>query len=176
MSPRPPSCTGGRRRPGRLAVADGPRRRGTDNEGTHRLIQGSAEKGDEAIKEREWTPEEREQGRQMNAEKGLADNLILGYHRPLWTPDDIALLGTLPDTEVARRTGRTVNAVRLKREELGIPNQAGNRWRPEDITLLGRLPDREVARSLGRPLHAVTQKRCKLGIPRCENRRRRDSR
>ncbi len=93
-----------------------------------------------------------------------------------WTPDDIALLGTLPDTEVARRTGRTVNAVRLKREELGIPNQAGNRWRPEDITLLGRLPDREVARSLGRPLHAVTQKRCKLGIPRCENRRRRDSR
>ena len=148
----------------------------TNNEGTHRLIQGSAEKGAEAVKAREWTEEEREQRRLLNAEKGLADNLILGYHGPLWTPEDIALLGTLPDEEVARRTGRTVNAVRLKREELGIPNPAGNRWRPEDITLLGTLPDREVARRLGRPLHSVTQKRCKLGIPTFEDRRRRDTR
>jgi hypothetical protein len=32
------------------------------------------------------------------------------------------LLGTLPDDEVARRTGRTCNAVRQKREKLGILN------------------------------------------------------
>jgi hypothetical protein len=33
----------------------------------------------------------------------------------------LRLLGTLPDEEVARRTGRTTNAVRQKRELLGIP-------------------------------------------------------
>jgi hypothetical protein len=70
----------------------------------------------------------------------------------------------VPDDEVARRTGRTLNAVRLKREALGIPNAASNRWRPEHIALLGTLPDREVARMAGRPLQSVTQKRIKLGI------------
>ena len=115
--------------------------------------------------------------RRKNAiESNLAQYFVTGYHGPLWTPEDIPLLGTLPDKEVARRTGRTVNGVRLKREELGIPNPAGNRWRPDDITLLGTLPDREVARRLGRPLQSVTQKRCKLGIPTFEDRRRRDSR
>ncbi len=83
MSPRPPSCTGGAPASGSSGSGGRPSASGAPDEGTHRLIQGSAEKGAEAIKEREWTPEEREQGRQMNAEKGLADNLILGYHRPL---------------------------------------------------------------------------------------------
>ena len=101
----------------------------TDNEGTHRLIQGSAEKGAEAIKEREWTAEEREQRRQVNAEKGLANNLVLGYHGPRWTPEDIALLGTLPDEEVARRTGRTVEGVRIRRTRLGIPTFEDRRRR-----------------------------------------------
>jgi hypothetical protein len=32
------------------------------------------------------------------------------------------MLGTLLDEEVARRTGRTVNAVRLKRDRVGIAN------------------------------------------------------
>jgi hypothetical protein len=82
----------------------------------------------------------------------------------LWTPEDIALLGTVPDVEVARRTGRTLEAVRQKREELGIRNPAGNRWLAEEIALLGALPDREVARRLGRPLQSVTQKRIKLRI------------
>ena len=136
----------------------------TDNEGSRRLMLASAEKGAEAIKEHEWTEEERERCRQINAEKGLVQNLVLGYHGPLWTPKDIALLGMVPDEDVARQTGRTVEAVRQKREELGIPNPAGNRWRDEDIALLGTLPDREVARLLGRSLQSVTQKRIKLGI------------
>jgi hypothetical protein len=54
--------------------------------------------------------------------------------------------------------------VRQKREELGIPNAAGNRWRDDEIALLGTLPDREVARRLGRSLQSVTRKRIKLGI------------
>ena len=137
----------------------------TDNEGTARLILAVAEKGADAMRAREWTEEEREQRRRLNADKGLAANLITGYHGPLWTPEDIALLGTIPDEAVARRTGRTAGAVRQKREELGIPNPAGNRWTAEGIALLGTLPDREVARRLGRSLQSVTQKRIKLAIP-----------
>ena len=136
----------------------------TDNQGTARLMLAAAEKGAEAVKERLWTEEERERCRQVNAETGLAENLVLGYHGPLWTPEDIALLGTVPDVEVARRTGRTLEAVRQKREELGIRNPAGNRWLAEEIALLGALPDREVARRLGRSLQSVTQKRIKLRI------------
>jgi hypothetical protein len=70
----------------------------------------------------------------------------------------------VPDAEVARRTSRTVSAVRQKREELGIPNPAGNRWRGDEIALLGTLPDCELARRLGRSVQSVTQKRIKLGI------------
>ena len=95
----------------------------------------AAEKGAEAVKQREWTEEERERCRRVNAEKGLAANLVLGYHGPLWTPDDVALLGAVPDEEVARRTGRTAGAVRQKSEELRIPNPAANRWRPEEVAL-----------------------------------------
>ncbi len=40
------------------------------------------------------------------------------HHGTRWTPEQLALLGTLPDAEVARRTGRTPNAVRIKRERV----------------------------------------------------------
>jgi hypothetical protein len=116
------------------------------------------------MKARQWTDEERERRRQLNSERGLAANLITGYHGPLWTEKDIALLGTMPDGAVARRTGRTLGAARQKREELGIPKPAGNRWRANEIALLGALHDREVARRLGRSLQSATQKRIKLGL------------
>jgi hypothetical protein len=54
--------------------------------------------------------------------------------------------------------------VRQKRQELGVPNAAGNRWRPDEVAPLGTLPDAEVAWRLGRSLHSVTQKSIKLGI------------
>jgi hypothetical protein len=43
----------------------------------------------------------------------LAGNLVLGCHGPRWTAAQIALLGTVPDEKVARRIGRTPNAVRI---------------------------------------------------------------
>jgi hypothetical protein len=146
----------------------------TDNEGTARLTQAAAEKGGNAIQDREWTEEEREQRRRAAVEQDLGRNLIPGYHGPRWTKRQLAMLGKMPDKEVARRTGRTVGAVRQMREELGIPNPAGNRWRPEDIALLGTMPDREAARRLGRSLQSVTQKRIKLGIANPLDGRRRD--
>jgi hypothetical protein len=39
----------------------------------------------------------------------------------LWTAAELALLGTLPDAEVAFRTGRTYHAVRMMRGQLGLP-------------------------------------------------------
>jgi hypothetical protein len=51
-------------------------------------------------------------------------------HRPpdgarLWTAEEDALLGTMPDAEVARRVGRTVRAVRARRRVLRIPSTSG---------------------------------------------------
>jgi hypothetical protein len=47
----------------------------------------------------------------------------------VWQPEELALLGTLPDDEVAARIGRTTNAVRIKRTKLGIPNVRDRRRR-----------------------------------------------
>lgn len=37
-----------------------------------------------------------------------------------WTPNEISLLGTAPDREIAQKTGRTIAAVRQKRKEVGL--------------------------------------------------------
>lgn len=44
-----------------------------------------------------------------------------------WKPEEIALLGTLPDEEVARKIGRAANGVRIKRTRLGIPSACDRR-------------------------------------------------
>jgi hypothetical protein len=51
-------------------------------------------------------------------------------HRPpdgarLWTAEEDALLGTMPDVEVARRIDRAVKAVRSRRRVLRIPSTSG---------------------------------------------------
>jgi hypothetical protein len=83
-------------------------------------------------------------------------------------------LGTVPDEELAQRTGRSVGAVRQKRGSWASRTPAGNRWRAEEVALLGTLSDRKVARRLGRSLQSVTQKRIKLGIANPFDGRRRD--
>ena len=69
-------------------------------------------------------PERVERRRRRALELNFGQRLIPGYHGPRWTRRQVALLGKLPDAEVARRTGRTPNAVRQKRETLGIPKPA----------------------------------------------------
>jgi hypothetical protein len=109
-----------------------------------------------------------------NRELDLKRHLHKGYHGPRWTAAQLALLGTLPDEEVAVWVGKTPGAVQQKREELGIISPAVNRWTAENLALLGTLPDGEVARRVGRSRTAVTQKRCQLGIANpCDRRRRR---
>ncbi len=95
-----------------------------------------------------------------------------------WNPQELALLGTLPDEEVVRKTGRSANAVRLKRERIGILGpEDGRLWTAEEAALLGKLADREVAKRTGRTPGAVTQKRIALGIAnRFDGRRHRTNR
>ena len=64
-----------------------------------------------------------ERRRRTAHELDLGRYLPTGYQGPRWTKAEVALLGRLPDEELARRTGRSVNAVRQKRE-------ASSRHRP----------------------------------------------
>ncbi len=104
--------------------------------------------------------------RQVNAERrDWAENLVLGYHGPLWTPEDIAYGsarcrmsrgGPAHGSGRWRRCGKSC-------EELGIRNPAGNRWLAEEIALLGRCRIGKRLR-LGRSLQSVTQSCIKLRI------------
>src|SRR5262245_45181901 len=98
-----------------------------ENEGSQRLIRAAADAGAAAMRRRGWTEEEREQCSRRNIALDMRRFLRPGYHGPRWTTEDLALLGTIPDAEVGRRTGRSANAVRIKRERLGIARTAGGR-------------------------------------------------
>jgi hypothetical protein len=89
----------------------------------------------------------------------------------VWSPEEIALVGTLPDAEVARRIGRSRAAVSKKREALGRPaltkTPAGARpllWTATEDEAVRTLPPREAARRTGRTVHAVHSRRRKLGV------------
>jgi hypothetical protein len=138
----------------------------TNNPGTHRLVQASAQAGGDAAKVKEWTDAERQAKRELAERLDLGRHLQPGYHGPTWTAEQKAQLGTLPDDHVARQIGRTPEAARLKREELGIPNPMDvHRWTAEEIAQLGTASDAKVAARIGRSQVAVSQKRINLGIP-----------
>jgi hypothetical protein len=92
----------------------------TNNEGTHRLVEANATAG-AAGKARGVTPAERRKRRRTALRDGYARRLRPGYHGPLWTAAQLRLLGTMPDEDVAKKIGRTPNAVRQRRTKLGIP-------------------------------------------------------
>jgi hypothetical protein len=74
------------------------------------------------------TPEQVERRRRTTLEQGLVRHIRPGYNRgPWWTPREVALLGRLPDGEVAAKVGRSPDAVRRKRERLGTPNPRDRR-------------------------------------------------
>ena len=91
-----------------------------DPPGSKRLIQATAEAGGAAMHERGLTPEEAEVRRTRALELDLKRHLHPGYHGPRWTPAQKKLLGKLTNAEVAARIGRTVGAVRQKRNLAGI--------------------------------------------------------
>jgi hypothetical protein len=102
----------------------------TDSEGSRRLIRAAAEAGADVLRGVPLPAEECARRSRTNRELDLKRHLHPGYHGPRWTVEELALLGTLPDDEVAARIGKTPSAVRQKSEQLGIVNPAVNRWPP----------------------------------------------
>jgi hypothetical protein len=90
----------------------------TNNEGSRRLIRAASERGAEQFRGRRLTDEQVERRRRTAKELNLGRHLHKGYYGPWWTKAEMALLGWLPDEEVARRTGRSTDAVRQKRQAM----------------------------------------------------------
>jgi hypothetical protein len=87
---------------------------GTD--GSRRLHQVVSERGASRIRGKKWP--------RWLVRRRAATRRQQGYGRwPSkndWQPEELALLGTMPDDQLAARIGRTANGVRLKRTRLGI--------------------------------------------------------
>lgn len=86
-----------------------------------------------------------------------------------WTDEEIALLGTLPDDEIAAQTGRTVRSVKQARLARGrdSPRQRRNApriWSPQELSMLGTVPDANLAEQLGVSRKHVVDMRRRLGI------------
>lgn len=84
-----------------------------------------------------------------------------------WKEDDLKLVGTLPDPQVARQLGCSVQTVVTKRKELGRAPVGPTPidWTKEMDALLGKVPDAEIARTYDISHGAVALRREKLGIP-----------
>lgn len=90
----------------------------------------------------------------------------------LWTPEEVALLGTMSDEKVAHRVGLSVRTVFVERNARNIPpSQIHSKpvvdefWTSEMIALLGKEPEIEIAKKLGVGRYIVNMKRRMLGIP-----------
>jgi hypothetical protein len=100
-----------------------------DSEGSQRLILAASAAGAHILRGQKLPPEACEQRRRMNAALNLKRHLRPGYHGLWWTAEDLALLGTMPDELVAAYVGRTTQAVRCRRTELGIASACNRRRR-----------------------------------------------
>jgi hypothetical protein len=94
-------------------------------EGTRRLHQAACAKGAAELRGKPLSPEQSERRRYTARELNLGQYLDPA-HGAGWTTAELRLLGEVPDAEVAARTGRSENAVRVKRTKLGIPNPSGH--------------------------------------------------
>jgi hypothetical protein len=81
-----------------------------------------------------------------------------------WTPEEDKLVRALPPGEAARRTGRSLRAVYVRRSGLGLC--AAPRWTQEEDDLVRTLRAEEAARRTGRSLEAVYNRRRALGVAR----------
>jgi hypothetical protein len=82
-------------------------------------------------------PEQVERRRRTARELGLRPLPQRSGGRP-WTAEELALVGTLPDDVVARRIGRTAEAVRAMRRKRGLPTARDRRQREPRPVRSGR--------------------------------------
>jgi hypothetical protein len=97
------------------------------NEGSRRLLHAAAQAEGAAVREREYTEEERAACSCRATEQDLIRFARAGYVPRLWTPEQLRLLGKEPDDVVAGKTGRSAEAVRSQRTRLGIPSARDRR-------------------------------------------------
>jgi hypothetical protein len=84
-------------------------------------MQAACEKGAAMLRGKKLDQAACEQRRRRSVELNLAAYLPVGSKlNPAWTAEQLALLGTMPDADVAARIGRTVEAVRAQRTRRGI--------------------------------------------------------
>jgi hypothetical protein len=95
---------------------------GRMTEGTTRLLLHNAQAGADVLRGVKLDEAQVEQRRRTAVELNLGQYVQggAGYNgtRP-WTDDELALLGTMPDADLAARIGRTLNAVRVMRGRAG---------------------------------------------------------
>ena len=124
-----------------------------NNPGTHRLILGAIAAALE-----------------LRFEPGTSG----GAHATVWSAAEVALLGTAPDAEVARKLGRSRAAINGKRKaaQASRRRRAGDAlgpvrkfWTADEVAaLLGVVPDAEVSGRIGRGISTGSEKRRKLGL------------
>ena len=89
-------------------------------------------------------------------------------HNPgQWTNDEIALLGTASDTNLAERLKISRTTVTMMRLKLGIERHRYDRrhkWTDSELALLGTMYDREIAAMLNISSAQVQKKRVELNI------------
>jgi hypothetical protein len=86
-----------------------------------------------------------------------------------WSADKIALLGTVPDSELAQIWRLSKSTVHLKRKVFGIapcrPTPAPHvKWTAEMDALLSTMSNSQIAQQLGINPQSVAIRRRKLGI------------
>ena len=87
-----------------------------------------------------------------------------------WTPQQIALLGKMSDSEAARRAGCTTTAAFVKRTSLGIApfgkslEETRFQWKASHLKKLGKVSDATLAQELGISASVVASKRYSSGI------------
>jgi hypothetical protein len=90
-----------------------------NNPGSHRLVRAAVEAAASAQRGATPSPEQVEHRRQAYAERKARAKAPL-YGGAVWTEEELALLRTAPDAEVATLLGRTVDGVACKRWKLRI--------------------------------------------------------
>ena len=87
-----------------------------------------------------------------------------------WTPEKIAVLGTMSESDAAGVIGVSRSAVFAKRVSLGIPPfmesplETRFQWTAPQIRKLGKVSDSRLAKELGISASVVSSKRYSLGI------------
>ena len=76
---------------------------------------------------REWTDEERDQ--QSSRSKRLGLRPLNRWAEGGWTPEQVAMLGTDHDEVIAKKVGKTTNAVTRRRTREGIAAHRDRRRR-----------------------------------------------